>query len=231
MSARSFRPVMSVATVAVAALGCYLVSLRVAAERAGLEEVESRIVLAQRDIRTLQTEIGTRGRLEQLERWNVRVLALSAPKADQFVDGGYQLARLARPTDEVDLTAPVVLAAAPKPAPAQPIATPVADDDADVAASENATQNAPAPRAAPASGGPASMMHVASYRVSGREEPAVSTARPLSRKSPAIVSATTKPAKFATVAKPPHLPGTGHDAKASSHAPAKAGVARDEAPH
>jgi hypothetical protein len=62
MSVRSFRPVATVATVAVAALGCYLVSLRVAAERAGLEEVETRIVLAQRDIRTLQTEIGTRGR-------------------------------------------------------------------------------------------------------------------------------------------------------------------------
>ena len=46
MSVRSFRPVVSVATVAVAALGCYLVSLRVAAERAGLEEVENSIVLA-----------------------------------------------------------------------------------------------------------------------------------------------------------------------------------------
>ena len=33
MSVRSFRPVVSVATVAFAALGCYLVSLRVAAER------------------------------------------------------------------------------------------------------------------------------------------------------------------------------------------------------
>jgi len=113
MSVRSFRPVVSVATVAFAALGCYLVSLRVAAERAGLEDIETKIVLAQRDIRSLQTEIGTRGRLEQLERWNVKVLALSAPKADQFVDGGYQLARLARPSDQVDMTAPVVLAAAP----------------------------------------------------------------------------------------------------------------------
>ena len=140
MSVRSFRPVVSVATVAFAALGCYLVSLRVAAERAGLEDVETRIVLAQRDIRSLQTEIGTRGRLEPLERWKVKVLALSAPKADQFVDGGYQLARLARPSDQVDMTAPVVLAAAPKPAPARPIA----DDDADVAAS--APEAAPAPK-------------------------------------------------------------------------------------
>ena len=63
-----------VASCAGAALGCYLVSLRVASERAALEDVETRIVLAQRDLRVLQTEIGTRGRLSQLERWNVKVL-------------------------------------------------------------------------------------------------------------------------------------------------------------
>ena len=73
---------------------CYLVSLRVASERAALEDVETEIVLAQRDIRLLQTEIGTRGRLAQLERWNVKVLALSAPSADQFVADGFTLARL-----------------------------------------------------------------------------------------------------------------------------------------
>ncbi|MBA3510892.1 hypothetical protein [Sphingomonas sp.] len=113
MSGRSFRSVFMVASCAGAALGCYLVSLRVASERAALEHVETRIVLAQRDIRLLQTEIGTRGRLAQLERWNVKVLALSAPSADQFLDGGFALARLVAPQDKVDLDAPVVLAAAP----------------------------------------------------------------------------------------------------------------------
>ena len=113
MSARSFRSVFMVASCAGAALGCYLVSLRVASERAALESVETRIVLAQRDIRLLQTEIGTRGRLAQLERWNVKVLALSAPSADQFLDGGFALAKLVAPQDKVDLDAPVVLAAAP----------------------------------------------------------------------------------------------------------------------
>ena len=115
MSARSFRSVFMVASCAGAALGCYLVSLRVASERAALESVETRIVLAQRDIRLLQTEIGTRGRLAQLERWNVKVLALSAPSADQFLDGGFELARLARREQQVDLEAPVVLASAPTP--------------------------------------------------------------------------------------------------------------------
>src|SRR5688500_7889848 len=113
MSARSFRSVFMVASCAGAALGCYLVSLRVASERAALESVETRIVLTQRDIRLLQTEIGTRGRLAQLERWNVKVLALSAPSADQILDGGFALAKLVAPQGKVDLDAPVVLAAAP----------------------------------------------------------------------------------------------------------------------
>ena len=114
-NARSFRSIFMVASCAGAALGCYMVSLRVASERSALEEVENKIVLAQRDVRTLQTEIGTRGRLAQLERWNVRVLALSAPSADQFVDGGFELARLTRPPETIPMDAPVVLAAAPAP--------------------------------------------------------------------------------------------------------------------
>ena len=117
MSARSFRSVFMVATCAGAALTCYLVSLNVASERAALEDVETKIVLAQRDIRLLQTEIGTRGRLAQLERWNVKVLALSAPSADQFLDGGFQLARLGRPEPKLNVEAPVVLASAPAPHP------------------------------------------------------------------------------------------------------------------
>ena len=87
MSGRSFRSVFMVASCAGAALGCYLVSLRVASERAALEDVENQIVLAQRDMRVLQTEIGTRGRLSQLERWNAGAFALSAPAADQFLQG------------------------------------------------------------------------------------------------------------------------------------------------
>lgn len=172
MSARSFRPVFAVATAAVAALSCYLVSLRVAAERASLDDVENRIVLAQRDIRTLQTEIGTRGRLEQLERWNVKVLALSAPKAEQFLDGGYQLARLARPSDAIRPDAPVVLASAPKAEPQpRPIAT---DDDADVAPVSTADVSAPpAPRRGD---GAARLLHVANYRLPADPDTAVTAA-------------------------------------------------------
>jgi len=97
MSVRSFHSVFMATAVAGAALGCYLVSLRVASERAALESVESQIVSTQADIRLLQTEVGTRGRLAQLERWNVSALALSAPTAGQILGDKFQLARLVEP--------------------------------------------------------------------------------------------------------------------------------------
>ena len=82
MIARGFKPVAWVAAVALPALGCYMLSLKVAAERAELANVETRILAARQDIRTLQTELGTRGRLQQLEQWNADVLALAAPVAE-----------------------------------------------------------------------------------------------------------------------------------------------------
>ena len=130
MSVRSFRSVFMVGGVAGAALSCYLVSLRVASERAALEDAETQIVLAQRDIRLLQTEIGTRGRLAQLERWNVKVLALSAPSADQFVADGFTLARLTQPETKPAVEAPVVYASAPS----EPQPSVLKTDDASVEA-------------------------------------------------------------------------------------------------
>ena len=112
MSARGSGSVLWAGAAAGAALGFYLVSLNVASERAELEEVETRIALAQRDIRLLQTEVGTRSRLAQLERWNVKFIRLSAPTADQFVDGGFQLATMVAPHKKPAIEAPVVLASA-----------------------------------------------------------------------------------------------------------------------
>jgi len=96
MIARSFKSVIWVATVGGAALSCYMVSLRVATERADLAKVEHQILVAKRDIRMLQTELGTRGRMSQLEDWNSNVLALSAPTSAQFVHDDMTLARLER---------------------------------------------------------------------------------------------------------------------------------------
>ena len=152
-----FRSVYMVATCAGAALACYLVSLRVASERAALEDVETRIVLAQRDVRTLQTEIGTRGRLAQLERWNASVLAMSAPAADQFVGSSFELAKLTRPEQKVDFQAPVVLASAPAP-----------DSKPAIGAEQTDDSGAPTAAAPPA---PSQLLHQASLKTETREVP------------------------------------------------------------
>jgi hypothetical protein len=157
---RSFRSLFMVASCAAAALGCYLVSLRVASERASLEDVEGRIVLAQRDMRVLQTEIGTRGRLAQLERWNVKVLALSAPSADQFLSGSFELAKLAQPQHKVDFQAPVVLASAPAREASKPPIGEAATDDS----------------GAPTGVAPNTLLHQASLKTETREVPVKSAA-------------------------------------------------------
>lgn len=183
MSARSFGSLMMVASCAGAALGCYLVSLRVASERAALEAVETRIVAAQRDMRVLQTEIGTRGRLAQLERWNVKVLALSAPSADQFLRGSFELARLTRPDQRNAIGAPVVLAAAP--ASSAPVGAPGTD-----------------PSAARPGGSPSSLLHDASLKSETREVPAIPTnavPRPVGKKSTGQPVTAAKPALSQTV--------------------------------
>jgi hypothetical protein len=127
MIVRGFKSVIWVGAVGSAALSCYMVSLRVATERADLARVQHQIVDAKRDIRSLQTELGTRGRLTQLEDWNTNVLALSAPSSNQFVKDGFALARLQtheptveERTSEVRLASAETGAAAPeaKPAPA-----------------------------------------------------------------------------------------------------------------
>jgi hypothetical protein len=179
MSVGSFRSVFMVASCAGAALGCYLVSLRVASERAALEGVETKIVLTQRDIRLLQTEIGTRGRLAQLERWNVKVLALSAPTADQFLDGGFALARMIAPRHEVDLQAPVVLASAPANGPKPQVeGAPQQDPEEGISASQ--------------------MLHTASLKRDIRTDEA-SFDLPKPASSTAVVAVRPKPASSAAV--------------------------------
>jgi len=179
MSSRSFRSVFMVASCAGAALGCYLVSLRVASERASLEDVETRIVLAQRDLRVLQTEIGTRGRLSQLERWNAGAFALSAPAADQFLKGSFELARLAQPERKIDFQAPVVLASAPAPEPHGAVVGQPETDD----------------MGAPAALPPSELLREASLKTETREVPA----RRVVELPSTAVKSTDKPA---TAAKP-----------------------------
>ena len=119
MIARGFQPVIWVAAVGTAALGCYMLSLQVASERAELATLERRIVATQQHIRSLQTELGTRGRLQQLEQWNAEVLALSAPVAGQFLESGVALARFDARLPALEERAPVRMASA-ETAPARP---------------------------------------------------------------------------------------------------------------
>lgn len=203
MSARSFGSLFMVASCAGAALGCYLVSLRVASERASLEDVESQIVTTQRDLRVIQTEIGTRGRLSQLERWNAGAFSLTAPAANQILQGSVELAKLVRPDRQVDFQAPVVFAAAPAPQPQRPLGEPTAPDS-------TAT--------------PSSMIHQASLKTETREVPArtaVETPLTAGMKSADKPVTAAKPAQFSSADKPGLAAAQSHAGKAAPRASAQ----------
>ena len=118
MIAQRFRALGWVAGIASAACGLYLISLQVAAERAKLEDVDRRIASAQRDMRALQTELGTRANMRQLQRWNDDVLSLAAPRAAQYLTSESQLATLSpgivSGTDRIGAPEAVQVAAAPR---------------------------------------------------------------------------------------------------------------------
>lgn len=129
MIAQRFRALGWVMGIASAATGLYLISLQVAAERAKLEGVELRIAAAHRDMRQLQTELGTRASQRQLEKWNNEDLSLAAPRAGQYLQNVSQLAGLTAgdgPTGPASSMPRAVLAAASPPVitgPAPEIAT------------------------------------------------------------------------------------------------------------
>jgi hypothetical protein len=200
MSVRSFHSVYMAGAVAAAALSCYLVSLRVASERAALDGVETRIVQTQGDIRMLQTEIGTRGRLDQLEQWNASALSLSAPAANQFVEDSFQLAKLTAPDHRLDVRAPVVMASAPAPQP-QPVLGSQRDEV----------------EVGQPSGAPSQLVHEASLKIETREVP--SEVAPPAVLTPAKIKSASKPAA-AKPAVQKSRPEPAAAAKAASKKPA-----------
>jgi hypothetical protein len=248
MIARGFKSVIWVAAVGGAALGCYMVSLRVATERADLARVEGQILAAKGEIRSLQTELGTRGRMTQLEDWNSNVLALSAPSSEQFVRDQVTLARLERHEPTVaEQSAEIRMASAETGAAAAPAET--------GAAAAKPAEPKPAPRIvtaiAPAAPPPApTLVHQASYTpaasaklkpadaaapaVSPEKKPAkpattAAAAKPV-RPEPVTAAAAAKPAKpapvrVATVAKPDKptpAPAKAKPVKAAAAAPVPA---------
>ena len=123
-----------------AALGCYTISLKVSSERAAVDKLRAQVVADAHDIRMLQSEVRTRARLPELQRWNDTVLALSPPKVGQFLRDGVQLASYAPGAPRVAAPAPIAPApvnvapatAAPAPVTAAPLlpVTPLAASDA-----------------------------------------------------------------------------------------------------
>lgn len=122
MIARRLRPIGWVAGVAGAALAFYLVSLQVAAERTQLEGVERKIAITQRQIRHLETEFSARASLRQLEAYNNEVLALAAPKVDQYLASEVQLASYVPGEGLPQHQAPQTALASAQTAPAAPSA-------------------------------------------------------------------------------------------------------------
>jgi hypothetical protein len=173
MIARSFRPVGWVAAVGAAALGCYMLSLRVAAERADLDRLDRRIVAASQSIRSLQTELGTRGRMQQLEAWNEEVLALSAPVSGQFVEGNVSLARFDTRQPQIAPAADVRLASATVPATTPAPPAPAAARAAAPAPQPALAASAPPPlvRRASASLAPRPQVDAAPIRTADAAEP------------------------------------------------------------
>lgn len=158
-------------------LGCYLVSLQVAAERKKVADVERAIIRAQRDIRQLETEFATRANMDQLQKWNGEVFALAAPTADQFVPDDVALAQVSftggnGPRQMLVPSAPaepaiqqaIAVAPAAAPAPAPQIA---------------AAQAAPAPAPAPAQPprGPRAIMASSTVAVAAAPMPPAARAR------------------------------------------------------
>ncbi len=178
MIARGFRPVVWVFMIGAAVLVCYMLNLRVAAERAELGNLEERIVATRQEIRALQTELGTRGRLQQLEQWNAEVLALSAPAAGQFLESNLQLARFdVRQRSLDEQAAEIRLAAAEAGQVAQP-----------------GTAAAPVPTSPPAAVPAAPRVVLASVRQPEPAKPATVAAAPTVRRASLVVPERTVPA-------------------------------------
>lgn len=139
MMAARFRSVLWVGATSLAALASYMVTQNVAAERAELVRTERAIIANRLLVRDLETELGARGSMAQMEKWNREVLALKAPDARQFLHGEVQLASL-NAADLPKMEAKLVqVAATTAPAPAiaaPPAAVPAAPQPVAPAAAE-----------------------------------------------------------------------------------------------
>lgn len=126
MAARKLQGIGLVLLVLVFAMLLYPVSLKVAATRSELAQINHQINRTRDNIRYLESELAVRGSMRQLERWNSESFGYSAPDASQFLSNERQLASLgriprARGANDVApvlmaMVSPVAVPASPRPA-------------------------------------------------------------------------------------------------------------------
>ena len=138
MAARKLQGIGLVLLVLIFAMMLYPVSLKVAATRSELTQIERDIVRTRDNIRYLESELAVRASMRQLEQWNADTFGYSAPDAAQYLENERQLASLdrlprARGANEV---APVLMAMV------SPVAVPAAPKESPVASKPAATKPA-----------------------------------------------------------------------------------------
>src|SRR3546814_5858197 len=122
--------------VLVFAMMLYPGSLKVAATRSELAQIDKQISRARDKIRYLESELAVRASMRQLERWNAESFGYSAPTADQYLASERQLAsldRLPRASGANDV-APVLMAMV------SPVASPAAAEPAQPKADRKSTR-------------------------------------------------------------------------------------------
>jgi hypothetical protein len=96
MAARKLQGIGLVLLVLIFAMMLYPVSLKVAATRSELAQINKQIAGARDHIRYLESELAVRASMRQLEQWNAESFGYSAPTADQYLTSERQLASLDR---------------------------------------------------------------------------------------------------------------------------------------
>ncbi|MBL8649819.1 MAG: hypothetical protein JNL35_05380 [Sphingopyxis sp.] len=96
MAARKLQGIGLVLLVLIIAMMLYPVSLKVAATRSELAQINQQINRTRDNIRYLESELAVRASMRQLEQWNAETFGYSAPSASQYLANERQLASLGR---------------------------------------------------------------------------------------------------------------------------------------
>ena len=155
MAARKLQGIGLVLFVLLFAMALYPMSLKVAATRSELAQINQQINRTRDNIRYLESELAVRASMRQLEQWNAETFGYSAPSASQYLANERQLASVgrlprARGANDVApvlmaMVSPVALPDKAKPAETAPAAAAAKPAPVKVAA----VQSDVAPRMAP----------------------------------------------------------------------------------